>query len=161
LAEIQDEISHQKRLLKDRADEQDRQNTLSQNREDLAKMKQRVNAALNAPRPVVFQRPPPHSKPTDDGNVNSKTSPEHAAPASVQDGHDKHVEDTEAGHEAENLSSIDQWDHSESKDDWNYEKEFPGAKNEALDKLMSLIGKCIPQGIFEVILTAPVKVLRR
>jgi len=34
------------------------------------------------------------------------------------------------------------WNHSDARDDWTEQKELWGAENEALDSLMSMIGKC-------------------
>lgn len=145
LAEIQDEINHQKRLLKDRADEEDRQNALSQNREDLAKMKQRVKAASNnTDRTGASSTRQPLPQPSEGENGKPATNSGHAAPASVQDDQNQDVRGNEARNEADDDSPADKWDHSESKDDWDYQKKYEGAKNEVLDQLMRMIGKGIP-----------------
>jgi hypothetical protein len=162
LAEIQDEINHQKRLLKDKADEGDMQNMLSQNREDLAKMKQRVKTISNSTKQGFFRRNPPmrRSRPAEDDSSTSVTRSDHPAPTSRKVVHDRDVESTETGTETGYDSPPDEWDHSESKDDWKYQKEFEGAENEALDQLMNMIGKGI-RHCTRVMLTTLEKVSNR
>jgi hypothetical protein len=135
LSEIQDEIEHQKRLLKDRADGEMRQHALSQKKQDLLNLKKK---AINPPKPPVTPEPregapvAPLTSNTFQGEATTSpalaTSPERSESPSNDSASTKHYEQPD-------------WDQSDTRDEWQEQKELWGADNEALDSLMSMIGK--------------------
>jgi hypothetical protein len=142
LAEIEDEINHQKRLLRDQADEQDRQNVLSQRMEDLIKMTEKArNTQRNQTPNQGVVRQSATVPPRNGGAGITASSQKGTAPHLQQSSQETTAKNTEAASESEKASVPDEWDSSESKDDWEYQKKFEGAENEALDKLMAMIGE--------------------
>ena len=136
LAEIEDEIEHQKRLLGDRAAEKERQNALTQKKQDLANLKRKTEA------PVIASK---HPEPTAPRNLGTDCASDVSgdSPASYQSssgslGQNQPASDGTAPHQDSDYS---EWDKSEAKDDWEEQKVLWGAHNEALDSLMSMIGK--------------------
>lgn len=134
LAEIQDEIEHQRRRLKDRAEDQDRQSALAQKKQDLASLKVKINNPPEMPKP----NSPSRQLPVSGGSTSSPK--EHSASPSSTTSSDRNTpssQDARSG--ADDNGSL--WDQSEAKEDWEEQKELWGAQNEALDSLMSMIGK--------------------
>jgi DNA repair exonuclease SbcCD ATPase subunit len=135
LAEIEDEIEHEKRLSKNRAEEADRQNAILQKKQDLANLKARNSKALpnaaaaNPSAPInktggdtlesrTSSSSPPQSMSSSDGNANnSGTTPSEPEPSSSD------------------------WSISDAKEDWDRQKQCEGAENEAMDSLMAMIGQ--------------------
>ncbi|KAE8855688.1 hypothetical protein PTNB73_09974 [Pyrenophora teres f. teres] len=131
LVEIEEEIEHQKRVLKEQAEERDRQQALEQKKQDLrnlqAKAKQPTQASPS-PTPGI-KAPNTHSTPSGGPAAPSKTI---AGPSSATANSAPSTPD-------QNESQPD-WDKSEARDDWEWQKKFEGAENEALDSLVSMIG---------------------
>ncbi|KAF2260255.1 P-loop containing nucleoside triphosphate hydrolase protein [Lojkania enalia] len=135
LAEIQNEIDHQKSLLKNQADEEDQKNTLSQMKQDLANLKYKVgkktrSAALDSlantqgsqsttSNEVTNYPPKRQSKPQPD---TSQQAP-NASKSTIND----------SKHDTDPVKS-------EAHEEWEWQKKFEGAENEALDSLMKMIG---------------------
>jgi hypothetical protein len=131
LSEIEDEIEHQKRLLGDRAEEDDRQNALAQKKQDLLNLKNKVKLPVVSTQSVDMTQKP---------SVTLQPSPIAEAyvdprPASLN--RNESASDANGSEESE---SQPDWDESEAKDDWKEQKELWGAENEPLDALMSMIG---------------------
>ncbi|KAK2597595.1 hypothetical protein N8I77_012373 [Diaporthe amygdali] len=112
LEEIQDEIDHERRMIKYRNDEEEQQRTLAQQRADLAALKETAERILKAPKPQIKQNMPgsfpafdPPTPPTDPDSADTleglREGPEH---------------------------------------EWKYLKQFEGAKSEPLDHMMGMIG---------------------
>ncbi|KAF2649460.1 P-loop containing nucleoside triphosphate hydrolase protein [Lophiostoma macrostomum CBS 122681] len=142
MAQMEEEIEHERRVLKDQGDERDRQHALAQKKEDLARLREKArkphvdplnhdkgSSSMSAPIPIPARQDPKivSSEQDDQGAHSAATPSESADQQSVQ----------EPPANNENLSD---WDKSESKDDWEWQKQFDGAENEALDLLMEMIG---------------------
>lgn len=138
LAEIQDEIDHEKRLLKDRQDEQDRENTLAQKRQDLTHIKDRTQNLARVPIPHSSKAQPISSNPQSNLKARSSTTKSQASTTTPTE-----VRKDGKAMDLATKGSADQsdQDRSESKDDWKWQKKFEGAENDALDSLMDMIGK--------------------
>lgn len=135
LAEVEDEIEHQKRILKDQAEERDRQQALAQKKQDLSGLKAKakeptrqpdVNNSSTKSSSVMSENNIPSqngvSTPQKPANPpNSSTSKSSAATTSEHDGQPD-------------------GDKSEAKDDWEWQKKYEGAENEALNSLISMTG---------------------
>lgn len=119
LAEIQDEIAHQRRLLRDQAEEQERQNVLRQHKEDLDNLK---NAMKQMAKMSI----------RDDGDKKTSAS---TAPS------DSKTDSTKNGKNGESVHNDQKQDgFSSANNDWQYQKLFEGARNDAIDTLMDMIG---------------------
>ncbi|KAI8933540.1 hypothetical protein NX059_009277 [Plenodomus lindquistii] len=134
LAEIEEKIEHEKRTLKDQTDDSDRKNAIAQKRQDLQNLKAKVEKARKASSTSSSSKsnpmPPASGVPSSSSNdtTSSKASKDHEDATGASEAPSK---------EPDNLSEVDV---SEAENDWNWEKEKGGAKNEALDSLMSMIG---------------------
>ncbi|KAF2868659.1 AAA domain-containing protein [Massariosphaeria phaeospora] len=132
LAEMREELDHQKRVLKDRAEEQDRQNSLAQMKLDLTNLKEKARnstTTLNSTRETSVSPPTSHSTNAEAVHASSQTSTNESTNT-----------DNEKGNTSTNKQPIQDWGKSESKDDWEWQKKHEGAENEALDALMEMIG---------------------
>jgi Cdc6-like AAA superfamily ATPase len=127
LAEMQDEISHQRRVLRNITDQEIREKVLAQQRRDLADLKARYDTGAGSIKDVAS-----HLSCGVDLNKDSDTrlktlshndlvgSPAETSPAK--------------GDIPENFTE------PSAQEEWERAKEFEGASNPALDKLMSMIG---------------------
>ncbi|KAF2737120.1 P-loop containing nucleoside triphosphate hydrolase protein [Polyplosphaeria fusca] len=115
LVEVQEEIDHQERILREKTDEQDRKHALEQKRLDLANLKSRVHQTTTKYQPSTL--------PASDKLSQSASSTNDPQNPTTNHG-----------------QSLPEWENSESKDDWEWEKKNYGAKNAALDSLMGMIG---------------------
>lgn len=131
LAEIEDEIQHEKTLLKDRTLEQDRKNALAQKKADLQNLKQKARA------PPAEAEPSTHEKQQQDSN--EPVSP--ASTSSATAGASESTSSSTNDKEQDPYPDQPGWDESDAKDDWEEQKELWGAENGALDELMQMIGK--------------------
>jgi hypothetical protein len=132
LAEIEGEIEHQKRILRDRTDEQNRQNALAQKKQDLSNLTKKARLTANDAKLKVVAR------------ESTITSVEHVERNGSSLNIGNHLDDSQPAKndDAPKLNEgRPEWDSSEAKDDWEEQKELWGANNEALDSLMSMIGK--------------------
>ncbi|KAL4807516.1 P-loop containing nucleoside triphosphate hydrolase protein [Aspergillus unguis] len=118
LIEIQDEIAHQRRIQQDRQEEQERQRVLLQQLDDLQRVKDFVARQSEVPQV--------NTTPGDQG-ATSETLP---GPDSTNDSKPSATNNDTTVTEA--LSSAEQ--------DWQYQKQYEGAKSDELDKLMGMIG---------------------
>lgn len=112
LQEIQDEIDHERRTIKYRKDEEDQQKTLAQQRADLAALKQTAERVLKTQKAQAKQNMP--------GSFPGIDPP---TPPTESDSSDS-LQDLPDG----------------AAQEWNYLKQFEGAKSKPLDELMGMIG---------------------
>jgi hypothetical protein len=136
LAEIEDEIEHQKRLLGDRATEEERQKALAQKKQDLTNLQEKIKTPVNTSKHLEPVAPP-------DSAADCASDVSGDSPASHQSS-SRSLDQTQSasdGTARQQDSDYPEWDKSEAKDDWKEQKALWGADNEALDSLMSMIGK--------------------
>jgi len=134
LVEIEDEIEHQKRVLKEQAEEKDRDQALKQKKQDLHKLQDKIKGARNISAPSS-------------STSNTASTPPTATPGqqSVSTANATLAQQDNTTSDAASASSDreqDQpdWDMSEARDDWEWQKKYEGAENEALDSLVAMIG---------------------
>ena len=132
LAELQAEIEHEKRLRKGEMDDRDRQNVLAQHRQDLEKLRNAKKVAKN----LVSSAPIP------DRSRNTGSSKEHAdqQQTSPQSPSPSSGNGTNNGSNSGTGTTAPP-NQSDARDDWEYQKNFEGQDNEALDALVGMIGK--------------------
>jgi hypothetical protein len=137
LIEIEDEIEHQKRIMSDHAEENDRQNALAQKRQDLLNLKTRAKQPMKAARSYDGTE---QSSATSQDSTAPKVRSDTPQPDSCTVSSNR-SEPASDGNESEEGEGQPDWDKSEAKDDWKEQKELWGAENKALDALMSMIGQ--------------------
>ncbi|KAF2742814.1 P-loop containing nucleoside triphosphate hydrolase protein [Sporormia fimetaria CBS 119925] len=137
LVEIENEMQHQKRLLKDQAEDRDRQQALEQKEQDLRNLKLRVQNPVKPPLPVSSTPKATATPPND----NSGRQSENGGPNTTSN-HTKNTTTDAKATSPDQDQNQDQsdWDKSEARDDWEWQKKYEGAENEALDSLMPMIG---------------------
>lgn len=111
LMDIQDKIDHQRRMIKDKTEEEEQKKTLAQHRSDLAALEDAASRILNAAKPQTMPAMPgsfPGADPITPPDADS----------------------------ADTLAGIPEG----AKQEWAYLKEFEGAKNQTMDELMGMIG---------------------
>lgn len=114
LTEIQDEIDHERRIIRYHQDEEEQQRTLVQQRADLAALKKTAERVLNTPKAQAKQSMP-------GSGPGSGLDP----PALSTD--------------EDSLDDIQGLPDCASQE-WKYLKQYEGAKSEPLDGLMGMIG---------------------
>ena len=137
LAELDDDIEYQRRVLKDEADERDRLTALGQKKHDLANLKEKVRGSQKSastndstcPQTQSAQRSPQPSV------SNSQTLTESSN--SVTD------KTTNTSASAGKKGKMADYEESEAKEEWLWQKKHESASNEALDALMSMIGRIV------------------
>ncbi|KAJ4366237.1 hypothetical protein N0V83_007873 [Neocucurbitaria cava] len=132
LAEVEDEIEHQKRILKDQAEERDRQQALAQKKQDLLGLKTKAKETTR--QPDVNKSSTKSSTIMSENNSpsqNGASTPQHPANPPTS----KSSAATTSEHDGQ-----PDWDKSEAKDDWEWQKKYEGAENEALNSLISMTG---------------------
>lgn len=140
LAELDSEIEHHKRMRKDQAEAQDRQNVLEQRRKDLADLK----ASAQKPRTNSKESTPPNSTPSMTASApssNANKQPANVRSSNKATAHVPTAQETSGGASAPPEEELPDQNESEAKDDWKWQKEYEGAENEALDSLIAMIGK--------------------
>ena len=125
LAEIQDEIAHQRRILKDQSEQVEKERTLGQQKQDLQSLRDTVGRVQNK-----RKKDPP---PTNSMSQASTTT----APPNVHTNSTPNTEQVVVDDQSGN--GLSTWT-SSAKDEWEHQKELEGARNEALDSLMDMIG---------------------
>ena len=125
LTEIQDEIAHQRRILKDQSDQDERERFLGQQQQDLKSLRDTVGRVQNKRK----KDPPPTSTMS---QASTTTALPNVHPDSAP-GTEQVVVDDQSG------NGLSTWT-SSARDEWEHQKEFEGARNEALDSLMDMIG---------------------
>lgn len=144
LAQIEDEIDRQKRILKEKSDQVDRQNSLSQKQQDLENLKAKVQSysgsAVDGSSAVGGQRQKQSNSQTPLSSSSSSAIKNSSIPKicpNVTQSNDSSTKEPDSNKEK------GESDMSESKSEWEYQKEFEGAENEALDSLMTMIGEIV------------------
>lgn len=112
LQEIQDEIDHERRTIRYRKDEEEQKKTLAQQRADLAALKQTAKRVLKA-----TEAKPKQNMPGSFPGLDPPTPPT----------------------EADSSDSLQDLPDGPAQE-WQYLKQFEGAKSEPLDELMGMIG---------------------
>ncbi|KAH7394503.1 P-loop containing nucleoside triphosphate hydrolase protein [Pyrenochaeta sp. MPI-SDFR-AT-0127] len=132
LAEIEDEIRHQQRIMKDEADEKDRHQALAQKKQDLSNLKAKAKSFAKQPMPSSVPKTTPATSgkeaPNNEGEVQEFSTISNESATSQPD--------VTAGQK----DTQDGSDKSEAREDWEWQQQFEGAENEALDLLMAMIG---------------------
>ncbi|KAL2851568.1 hypothetical protein BJY01DRAFT_232841 [Aspergillus pseudoustus] len=113
LAQIQDEILHERRLQKNQRDEQERQRVLQQYRHDLNRLRASTDRSTQKN---------PSNKPNKPSSTPSQPDPRDSNTRSEP-------QDSSGGGILNALSSAEQ--------NWNYRKDYEGAKSDELDEIMS------------------------
>ena len=131
LIEIEDEIEHQKRILKDQDEERDRQHALEQKKQDLRNLQAKAKQPTQA-----SSSPKPENKTS---NTISMPQSDPSVPKATTATSSGATANSKPSMPDQNESQPD-WDKSEARDDWEWQKKFEGAENEALDSLVSMIG---------------------
>jgi hypothetical protein len=135
LAEIEDEIEHERRLSKNRTEEADRQNAILQKKQDLADLKARnVKALSNA---AATNPSAPINKTGGDTSESRSSSSLPQQSESSSDG----IANTSGTIPSEPEPFPSDRDTSDAKEDWDRQKQYEGAENEAMDSLMAMIGQ--------------------
>ncbi|OTA58433.1 P-loop containing nucleoside triphosphate hydrolase protein [Hypoxylon sp. EC38] len=122
LRAIQDDIAAQRKIIKDAQEEKMRQQTLGQHRRDLAQLKKQA------------QNPVDTAKAKKEPTKVQQSTPDAAGP-------DKNQQDdaaSEASHES--IKAHVTKGPSPAEIDWQHQKEYENASNEALDSLFKMIG---------------------
>ncbi|KAJ5055777.1 P-loop containing nucleoside triphosphate hydrolase protein [Bipolaris maydis] len=135
LAEIEEEIEHKKRTLREQADEQDRQQALRQKEQDLRNLQEKIKRPRQ-------QAAPSNSPPSSSASSSSKTKTpdcDPATPKATKTRADSATASNNSPASDQNRSQSD-WNKSEARDDWEWQKKFQGAENKALDSLIPMIG---------------------
>ena len=125
LTELQDEIAHQRRILKDQSEQVERERTLEQQQQDLKSLRDTVGRVQNKRK----NDPPPTSSTS---QASTATALPHVHTNSAPNT-EQVVVDNQSG------NGLSTWN-SSARDEWEHQKEFEGAQNEVLDSLMGMIG---------------------
>ncbi|KAL4949890.1 P-loop containing nucleoside triphosphate hydrolase protein [Aspergillus filifer] len=127
LAEMQDEIAHERRLQKERRDDYDRQRILQQQSQDLARLKMRTGQGAQEMN---------DAEDTASGlsQQNTRTRESHMASTPLKDTPVTLTAVEGTGDEGVKKAL------SSAEEDWQYQKHFEGAQSEELDNLMAMIG---------------------
>ena len=139
LVEIEEEIQHQKRVLKEQAEDKDRQQAIEQKRQDLRNLQKKVQNLRKPPVPVSSSLEATATPPND----TSGRQTENAAPNTASNHTDKTTANAKAispDHDHDHDQGQSDWDKSEARDDWEWQKKYEGAENEALDSLVPMTG---------------------
>ncbi|KAI1412142.1 P-loop containing nucleoside triphosphate hydrolase protein [Hypoxylon sp. FL1857] len=155
LRAIQDDIAAQRKLIKDAQEERMRQQTLEQHRIELAQLKKQAQKPVDTA-PSAPKGPTPGKKPTDQAVKPSQDNgqglhrdkppsnnmpgqwPTENTPAPEPEHDDAASEASEASHESDKMNTTKE--PSPSELDWQHQKEYENASNEALDSLFKMIG---------------------
>ncbi|KAL6234576.1 hypothetical protein BDW75DRAFT_251397 [Aspergillus navahoensis] len=128
LAQVQDEIAHERRLQKEHRDERERQHVLRQHRRDLERMRthtlERFRLCQDASKVREHGPSPQGTNSQEKACQGSDHEPKSVEPDQPRSTNSPDVVTT--------LSSAEQ--------DWQYQKEHEGAQSDELDRLMSMIG---------------------
>ncbi|KAF2205315.1 P-loop containing nucleoside triphosphate hydrolase protein [Delitschia confertaspora ATCC 74209] len=161
LAEIQYEVEHQKRLLREKLDDQELERNLQMKKADLANMKKQIKGfkgtnvvistmSLDADEETateISSQPPNRnerntSNPTvtiSDPTVATSNPTVTTSNSTVTPVQPSVTPGNQASAQSNTAHNAD-WDKSKAKDDWDYQKRFEGAQNGALDELINMIG---------------------
>ena len=125
LTELKDEIAHQRRILKDHSDQDERVKFLRQQQQDLESLRDTVGRVQN-------KRKKDPSLTSTMSQASTTTAPPNCHPDSAS-GTEQVVANEQPG------NGLSTWTCS-PRDEWEHQKELEGTRNEALDSLMDMIG---------------------
>ena len=135
LAEIQAEIELEKRRMKIDMEDQERQKVLAQYRQDLEDLRNSKKVTRN-------QGSGQHSASGSQNNpTDKKPANQHQGPSQSPSPIPVGATSASPGEDNRDDGPKTPWDQSDARDDWEYQKNFEGQDNEALDALMGMIGK--------------------
>ena len=125
LTELQDEIAHERRIVRERSEQNEREKVIRQHQQDLNSLRNTVGRTKN----ISIKEP----SPTITVNHASTTAASlDATPDSAPDAEQVAAKDQDKGGLDICCSS--------ARDEWEHQKEFERAQNETLDSLMNLVG---------------------
>lgn len=125
LIELQDEIAHERRILRNQLDQDEREKVLHQHQQDLDGLRDGMGRKKH-----ISKKDP--SPTTTMSQASATTAPPDVTPSSAPDTEQSATKDQEK-------DSLDTWI-SSAGGEWANQKELEGAQNEALDSLMDMIG---------------------
>lgn len=125
LTELQDEIAHQRRILRDQSELDEREKIIRQHQQDLNSLRDTVRRTKN----ISINVPFPTSTMKQDSTTAARTN---AVPNSARITEQEAAKDQDK--DGLDISSCS------AREEWEYQKEFEGAQNEALDSLMNMVG---------------------
>ncbi|CAN9351619.1 unnamed protein product [Alternaria alternata] len=135
LVEIDEEIQHHKRVLKEQAEDRDRQQALEQKKQDLRNLQEKIKSTRKQPLSTSPASETTTSPSTGDPGLR-RDSASHNAASPHRDETAANAIPTSPDRDQEQPS----WDKSEARDDWEWQKRYEGAENKALDSLVPMIG---------------------
>lgn len=127
LSEIQDEIAHERRLMRERRDREQQESIIQQHRNDLvAVQREFAEMSVSKPGPDTQERSSKATAtiPQPAQTLTAATSSAQVVSTGPQQTTDLEPEPPE----------------SAARDDWEHQKRFENADNDALDELMRMIG---------------------
>ncbi|KAB8232587.1 P-loop containing nucleoside triphosphate hydrolase protein [Aspergillus alliaceus] len=153
LAELQDEISHERRLRRERREDKDRQRVLAQHRNDLQGLRSTDLSNKGSTEIDMFTTGGTNTSATNsngNSNVNVISSSTHPLLSTKKEA-DKAVKNNPA----QPVPPEPMPDNLSAKDEWDYQKQFLGARSDSIDKLMAMIG---PEQVKDKFLTIKTRV---
>ena len=149
LAMLDGEIQFEKHAMKIQAEDKDRDSVLAQKRLDLTNLKKARAAGLKASHQIriTTDKCAPASTPAADGQATtfdghmSSTTPSSPVSQSQSPNSNETKNNTFAA-PAKSANTSD-WNKSEAKVEWEWQKKYELAENEELDSLMDMIGKSL------------------
>ncbi|CAI6339749.1 unnamed protein product [Periconia digitata] len=130
LTQLEEEIEHEKRRMKDLTDEQARNNVLAQKKLDLANMKKLRASGLQ-------QSTQATTAGTSTQAAKSSTTP---TATSTQEISAQQSSSPNTNTPPSSSVAPTNWDKSKARDEWDWQKANELAENKALDELMDMIG---------------------
>ena len=127
LAELDEEIAHERRLQQEHGDQLDRNRVLQQREKDLA------NARVATNKATVVKSPPSEM----DAGTKSRAP---KAETSNEGKSASPFHDSSLGKEQKDEQRDERSEISQARSDWDYQKRVENADNEHLDALMGMIG---------------------
>lgn len=133
LSEIQDEIAHERRWQRDQLDLEKQKKTIEQHRQDLANLRMdfadlSMSAKNNAS--SAHGSNDPKMSPDNSASVNS---PQQTSPSAEDRAGSPNLGQPKNGTNSSQPPSL-------PKEEWEHQKMFENARNDALDEMMSMIG---------------------
>ncbi|KAF2471116.1 P-loop containing nucleoside triphosphate hydrolase protein [Lindgomyces ingoldianus] len=139
LSELQAEIEHEKWLVKDESDDRERQRVLAQHRQDLQILRNKKKAQQQQQQQQQQQvLNNPASSQSQDASKENASPPDPNQSTSQNSSATTKAKVT--SNDEDDGNSKKPWESSEAKDDWDYQKNFEGQDNRALDALIGMIG---------------------
>lgn len=121
LQEVQDEIALERRMLRDRAEQNDQESSLKQHRQDLENLRRPLGRSQKV---QATRRPPSTTR---------------DSPSTTEGDHDSVCQGWSEGSPSEEPNGSNGGELSPGEE-WSNQKKYEDARNEALDSLMEMIG---------------------